>query len=100
MQGGKQVNRTDLRGNQAKYLGEARGTNVLEVVDRDDPDRKIIIDKRYFDELRTKLRAAIETLEITRNPKLFRQLLEASVTLEKELKRGKLRSLEVALGKE
>jgi hypothetical protein len=94
------VRRTELRDNQRKFLKAASGSKVVEVLGGDEHEEKYVVDKQYFDELVATLRATMETLEITKNPKLFQQILRASGTIEEDIRLGKLHSLEEAFGDE
>ncbi len=91
-----EVNRSDLRQNQSKWLKKARGQNVLLIKSNDAEEEKIVLDKQYYDELRKKLENLVETLEIAMDRKLFNQILAAADTLEEDLRLGKLHSLEDA----
>ncbi len=63
---------------------------------RGEGEEKCILDKRYFEELLKRLTAAVETLEITTDTKLFQQLLRAADTLDQDARLGRLHSLEEA----
>src|SRR5262245_2287900 len=91
-----QVKRSEFRRNQKKLLEKARGRTVVVVTTRGEREEKCVLDKRYFEELLKKLTAAIETLEITTDSRLFQQLSRTAGTLEEQARLGKLRSLEEA----
>ena len=91
-----EVNRSDLRQNQSKWLKKARGQNVLLIKSNDTEEEKVVLDKQYYDELRRKLESLVETLEIAMDRKSFNQILTAADTLEEDLRLGKLHSLEDA----
>jgi phage protein U len=95
-----EVNRSDLRQNQSRWLKKARGKRVLLVKSNDKEDEKIVLDKQYFDELRGKLESLVETLEIAMDRKLFNQILAAADTLDQDLRLGKLHSLEDAFAED
>jgi len=95
-----EVNRSELRQNQSKWLKKARGKHVLLVKSNDAEDQKIVLDKQYFDELRKKLDGLVETLEIAMDRKLFNQILAAANTLEEDVRMGKLHSLEEAFAED
>jgi hypothetical protein len=95
-----EVNRSDLRQNQSRWLKKARGQRVLLVKSNDKEDEKIVLDKQYFDELRGKLESVVETLEIAMDRKLFNQILAAADTLDQDLRLGKLHSLEDAFAED
>lgn len=88
------INRSELRQNQSAMLKRARGHRVLLIKANDETDEKIVLDKQYFDEIRKRLDAVVETLEIAMDRKLFSQILTAADTLEDDLRLGKLHSLE------
>jgi hypothetical protein len=94
------VNRSQLRQNQSKIFRQARGRTIIEVKGWSEDDEKYVVDKRYFDDLLVKLRATVETLEITADPKLFAQILRAAETIDQDVRRGKLHSFEEAFGDE
>lgn len=92
------VRRTQLRDNQRKLLKAATGSKIVEIVGGDEEEEKYVVDKRYFDELVATFRATIETLEITKDPKLFAQILRASGTIDEDIRLSKLHSFEEAFG--
>jgi hypothetical protein len=93
------VNRSQLRQNQSKILGQASGRIIVEVPGWTEEDGKYVVDKRYFDELLRKLRTTVETLEITADPRLFGQILRAAQTIDRDARGGKLHSFDEAFGK-
>jgi hypothetical protein len=95
-----EVNRTDLRQHQSRWLKKARGQHVLLIKSHDSEDDKVVLDKQFFEEIRTKLESLVETLEIAMDRKLFDQILAASDTLEEDVRLGKLHSLEEAFAEE
>jgi hypothetical protein len=95
-----EVNRTELRQNQSKLLRRARGTKVLLIKANDESEEKVVLDKQYFDQMRQKLEAVVETLEIAMDRKLFDQILAAADTLDEDLRLGKLHSLEDAFAED
>ncbi len=94
------VNRSQLRQNQSKLFRQARGRRIIEVTGWDEEEEKYVVDKRYFDNLLKKLRAAVETLEITADPKMFAQLLRAAETIDGNARLGRLHSFTEAFGEE
>jgi hypothetical protein len=92
------VNRSQLRQNQSKIFRQARGRTIVQVSGWSEEDEKYVVDKRYFDDLLQKLRATVETLEITTDPKLFAQILRAADTIDQDARLGKLHSFEEAFG--
>lgn len=95
-----EVNRTELRQNQSALLRRARGRRVLLIKANDETEQKVVLDKIYFDEIRQRLEAVVETLEIAMDRKLFNQILAAADTLEDDLRLGKLHSLEDAFAED
>jgi flagellar hook-associated protein FlgK len=95
-----QVNRTDLRDQQSKYLREATGYRIIEVVGRADGEDRCVVDKLYFEEVLSKLKSAIETINVMKDQRLFNQILNASRTIEEDTRLGKLHSLEEAFGED
>jgi len=63
-------------------------------------DEKLLMDKKYFDDIVQKLRAVIETLDIMSDQKLFRQIVGVAATLEEDTRLGRLHSFEEAFGEE
>jgi hypothetical protein len=94
----KIVNRSELRQKQRATLRMARGHQVVVISANDEEDEKLLLDKKYFDELVKQLRAVIETLEITSDQKLFSRILGVSESLEENTRLGKLHSFEEAFG--
>ena len=94
------ISRTELRQNQSALLRRARGRNVLLIKSNDETEEKVVLDRQYFDEIRKKLEAVVETLEIAMDRKLFDQILQAADTLEEDLRLGKLHSLEDAFAED
>lgn len=95
-----EVNRSELRQNQSALLRRARGTRVLLIKANDEAEEKVVLDKQYFDQIRQKLEAVVETLEIAMDRKLFNQILAAADTLDEDLRLGKLHSLEDAFAED
>ena len=95
-----EVNRSELRQNQSALLRRVRGSRVLLIKANDKTDEKVVLDKKYFDQIRQQLEAVVETLEITMDRKLFNQILAAADTLDEDLRLGKLHSLDDAFAEE
>ena len=93
------VNRTELRQQQRRTLQKARGTTVVVIAANDPAEEKLLLDKRYFEELVQRMRSLAETLEITLDRRLFEQILRAAPKLEAKTRAGKLHSFEEAFGK-
>lgn len=93
-----EINRSDLRQNQSAVLRRARGKNVLLIKANDEAEQKVVLDKKYFDEIRDRLESVIETLEIAMDQKLFKRILAVADTLEDDLRTGSLHSIEEAFG--
>jgi hypothetical protein len=96
----REVNRSELRQKQRATLNLARGNRVVVISANDEEDEKLLLDKKYFDELVQELRSVMETLEIATDQKLFGQIMRAAKILEKDTRRGKLHSFEEAFGEE
>ncbi|MBI5478929.1 MAG: hypothetical protein HY906_08740 [Deltaproteobacteria bacterium] len=92
------VNRSDLRQRQSRLLQQARGRTVVVVSSRARGARKCVVDEAYFDELLRTLRAATETLAITTDRKLFSRLLAAAGRLDRDVRGGRLHSVDEAFG--
>jgi hypothetical protein len=95
-----EVNRSELRQNQSALLRRVRGSRVLLIKANDKTEEKVVLDKKYFDQIRQQLEAVVETLEITMDRKLFNQILAAADTLDEDLRLGKLHSLDDAFAEE
>jgi hypothetical protein len=95
-----EVNRTDLRQRQSKWLKKARGQQVLLIKSNDAEEEKVVLDRQFYEDIRKKLESLVETLEIAMDRKLFNQILAAADTLESDLRAGKLHSLEEAFAEE
>jgi hypothetical protein len=96
----KIVNRSELRQKQSATLRMARGNQVVVISATHEEDEKLLLDKKYFDEIVQKLRAVIETLEIMSDQKLFKQIVGVAETLEEDTRLGRLHSFEEAFGEE
>ena len=88
------VRRSQLRQDQSSVLRKATGEHVVIVSATSEDEEKYIVDKHYFEDLLKQLRSAIETLEITADTRLFANLLEASETIDEDLRLGKLYNFE------
>jgi len=95
-----EVNRSELRQNQSALLRRVRGSRVLLIKANDKTEEKVVLDKKYFDQIRQQLEAVVETLEITMDRKLFNQILAAADTLDEDLRLGKLHSQDDAFAEE
>ena len=96
------VKRSELRQNQSRLLGKAKGRTVL-VIDgptEGDENKKYVLDKAYFDDLLKRYSSLLETLEITVDRTLFNQIMAVAGSLEEDLRRGRLHSFEEAFGEE
>jgi hypothetical protein len=96
----KIVNRSELRQKQSATLRMARGNQVVVISATHEEDEKLLMDKKYFDDIVQKLRAVIETLDIMSDQKLFRQIVGVAATLEEDTRLGRLHSFEEAFGEE
>ncbi len=96
----RKVNRSELRQKQSATLRLARGTQVVVISATHEEDEKLLLDKKYFEELVQRLRSTIETLEITSNQKLSNQILRSIENLEENTRLGKLHSFAEAFGEE
>jgi hypothetical protein len=96
----REVNRSELRQKQRATLNLARGNTVVVISANDEGDEKLLLDKKYFDELVQELHSVMETLEIATDQKVFSQIMRAAKTLEKDTRRGKLHSFEEAFGED
>jgi hypothetical protein len=94
----KIVNRSELRQKQSATLRMARGNQVVVISATHEEDEKLLMDKKYFDDIVQKLRAVVETLDIMSNQKLFKQIVGVAATLEEDTRLGRLHSFEEAFG--
>jgi hypothetical protein len=94
------VNRSDLRQKQRETLDRAKNNTVVVIAATDKEDEKLILDKKYFEELVLRLRSLAETLEITMDRDLFARIMQTASTLEEDTRLGKLHSFEEAFGEE
>ena len=81
-------------------MRRVRGSRVLLIKANDKTEEKVVLDKKYFDQIRQQLEAVVETLEIAMDRKLFNQILAAADTLDEDLRLGKLHSLDDAFAEE
>ena len=65
------VNRSDLRQKQRETLNQAKQNTVVVISASDPQDEKLLVDKKYFDELVKRMHSLVETLEIMADQKLF-----------------------------
>jgi hypothetical protein len=93
------VNRTDFRQNQRESLNKARGSTVV-VITGDDADEKIVVDKLYFDEIFQKLKASVETLEVTMDKTLMANIFAATKSLSEDLREGRLLTIDEVFSEE
>ena len=93
-----EVNRSELRQNQSSLLKNVKGRTVLVISAPQEGEEKIILDRDYFDDMAAKLRAAIETLAITTDKRLFSRILAAAETLDADVRKNKLHSFSEAFG--
>lgn len=94
------VKRSELRQNQSAVLKRAKGHKVLLISASAYEEEKLVLDRQYFDDLVSKLRAVVETLAITTNEPLFSGILAAANTLDEDIRLGKLHSFEEAFGED
>jgi len=94
------VNRAQLRQKQRETLNRAKDSTVVVVSAANEKDEKMVLDKKYFDELVQRLRSAAETLDIIADHKLFAQILRTGGNLKKKALSGKLHSFEEAFREE
>jgi len=90
------INRTDLRQRLRETLDRATGCTVVSITANDEEDEKLILDKKYFDEMIKSINSLVETLQITTDRKLFAQILAAAANLEENTRLGKLHPFEEA----
>ncbi len=88
------VNRTDFRDKLRETLNKARGCTVVAISANDQEGERLVLDKRYFDDLLSTVSSLVETLEITTDRKLFDQIVRAASTLETDTRSGKLHSFD------
>jgi hypothetical protein len=94
------VNRTEFRENLRAMLDKAQDCTVVEISAPNNEDERLLLDRKYFDELVKSLKSLMETLEITTDRKLFEQIIRAASTLEDDTRLGKLHSFEEAFGED
>jgi hypothetical protein len=94
------VNRTEFRDNLRAMLDKAQECTVVEISAPNNEDERLLLDRRYFDELVNRVNSLVETLEITTDQKLFGQIVRAASTLEEDTRLGKLHSFDEAFGED
>lgn len=92
------VNRTEFRQNQRELLDKAKGRTVVVITAEDHGEEKLVVDRRYFDEIMDRLKASVETLEVAMDKRLLGNILAAARTLDDDMRRGKLHSMEDVFG--
>jgi hypothetical protein len=91
------VRRTELRNQQSKVLGKAKGRRVVVVSGSSNEDEeKYVLGKTYFEDLLTQMESLSETVEIIADRRLFNQIMSASDTLDEDLRLGRLAGVEEA----
>jgi hypothetical protein len=93
-----EVNRSELRQNQSSILRKAKGRTVLVISAPQEGEEKLVMDRAYFDDIASKLRAAIETLAVVADERLFSRILAAADTLDSDVRKRELHSFEEAFG--
>jgi len=88
------VNRTEFRQNQRELLEKAKGRTVVVITAEDHGEEKLVVDKKYFDEIMHRLKASVETLEVAMDKQLLGSIMSAARTLDDDMRRGKLHSME------
>src|SRR5580700_4902770 len=83
------VNRSDLRQKQRETLDRAKNNTVVVIAATDQEEEKLILDKKYFEQLVLKLGSLAETLEIMMDRDLFTRILHTASTLEENTRLGK-----------
>src|SRR2546425_13294348 len=95
------VNSSEFRGRLKSFLRRIKGHTVVEITTaRDNGERKCVNDGEYFDELLNRLQGAIDTAEITSDPKAYAKLLRAASTIDEDLRHDRLHSFEEAFTEE
>ncbi len=94
----KTVNRSQLRQNQSATLRLASGNKAVLISAHHQEDEKILLDRKYFDEMLERISSLMETLEIMNDQKLLNQILASDKSLEHDTRHGKLHSFEEAFG--
>jgi hypothetical protein len=91
------VRRTELRNQQSKVLGKAKGRRVVVVSGSSNEDEeKYVLGKTYFEDLLTQMESLSETVEIIADRRLFNQIMNATDTLDEDLRLGRLAGVEEA----
>jgi hypothetical protein len=91
------VRRTELRNQQSKVLGKAKGRRVVVVSGSSNEDEeKYVLGKTYFEDLLTQMESLSETVEIIADRRLFNQIMSATDTLDEDLRLGRLAGVEEA----
>jgi hypothetical protein len=91
------VRRTELRNQQSKILGKAKGRRVVVVSGSSNEDEeKYVLGKTYFEDLLTQMESLSETVEIIADRRLFNQIMNATDTLDEDLRLGRLAGVEEA----
>lgn len=93
------VNRTEFRAKQRELLNKAKGNTVVEITGDDDSE-KLVLDKKYFDELFRNLNAYIETLQVTMDKRLMAAIMSAASTLNDDVNKGKLLTMDEVFSEE
>lgn len=92
------VNRSKLRQDQSSILRKVKGNSIVAVGARGKGEEKYIVEKAYFERLVRERNAALETLAIAVDRKLFPRLLRITETIAGDARHGRLHSFEDVFG--
>ena len=89
------VTRTEFRNRQREILDRAKGRTVVVITSSErEGEEKLVLDKKYFDEIMHRLKASVETLEVAMDKRLLKNIMAAAQTLDDDLRLGKLHSMD------
>ena len=95
----KEISATKLRGDFRRYAQEAKDKKVILIRNRRQ-DSKYLMDQKWFDQLMREHESLLATLDVLADPKLTQRLLRLSRTLDRDVRAGRLHSMEEVFGKD
>jgi PHD/YefM family antitoxin component YafN of YafNO toxin-antitoxin module len=89
----KKVSATSLRGRLKTYMKQARGGKVVLIENRRQ-DSKYLVDKEWLDSVMRERESILATLEILADRDLTNRLLKLAETLDKDVRAGRLHTMD------
>jgi len=94
----KEISATKLRAHFRRYAKEATHKKVILIRNRRQ-EAKYLMDKEWFDKIIREHECVLATLEVLADPELTHRLLNLGKTINNDVRRGRLHSMEEVFGK-